>query len=89
MQRELTSPGRRNIWIIRCSDVWKEGSLEAFIGRIRSAGLSFDMENLSYVFHDPDYGVIEAGMDRSLTIDGRAEVYKGFTPEGTVEISDI
>ena len=47
------------------------------------------MDTLSYSFHDPDYGVIEAGMDHSLSVNGRAEVYTGFTPEGTVEILDI
>lgn len=82
--RELTSPGKRNIWIIRCSDEWLEGSFEAFISRIRGTHLSYDMNALSYSFEDEEYGTIEAGWDRSLSVSGKEEQYKGFTPEGTL-----
>ena len=88
-ERELISQGKENIWIIRCSDIWKEGSLEAFESRMLGASLKVDMETLSYSFSDPDYGTIESGWGRSLSVDGRMEAYSGFTPAGTVEFERI
>ena len=83
-RREIKSPGKRNIWIMRCSELWKEGSLEAFADKILSSPLSYDPEKLSYGFTDPEYGVIECGWDHSLSVNGKMEEYKGFTPSGTV-----
>ncbi len=84
--RELTSPGKENIWIIRCSDTWKEGSLEAFADRMLKARCLFSMDTLSYTFNDPDYGTIEAGWDKSLSVNGKEEQYKGFTPSGEIAL---
>ena len=83
-RREIKSPGKRNIWIMRCSELWKEGSLEAFADKILSSPLSYDPEKLSYGFTDPEYGVIECGWGHSLSVKGKMEEYKGFTPSGTV-----
>ena len=87
-ERELISPGKRNIWIIRCSDTWKEGNLEAFRDRILSIPFETDKEALSYRFQDPDYGLIEAAWDESLSVNGIRENYKGFTPYGDVVIEN-
>ena len=87
--REIKSEGKRNIWIIRCSELWKEKSLESFMSKILSAKLAIDAPSLSYAFYDPEYGRIEAGWDKSLSVDGKAENYKGFTPEGVVEFEEV
>ena len=86
--RELISQGKRNIWIIRCSDTWKEGSLDEFVKKIISTPLSFDMETLGYRFSDKDYGEIKASWSESLSVNNRKEVYKGFTPYGDVVIEN-
>ena len=86
--RELISQGKRNIWIIRCSDTWKEGSLDEFVKKIISTPLSFDMETLGYRFSDKDYGEIKASWSESLSVNDRKEVYKGFTPYGDVVIEN-
>ncbi len=86
--RELTSPGKKNIWIIRCSDIWKEGSFDGFVSRILSSSLSIDRDEMSYSFSDPDYGTIEAGWKESLSVNGIREQYKGFTPAGTAIIEN-
>ena len=88
-ERELISQGKKNIWIIRCSDVWKEGSLEEFEKKILSSSLSFDTDKLTYSFSDPDYGLIEGSWENSLSVNGKLENYKGYTPEGTVSIESI
>ena len=87
--REIKSEGRRNIWILRCSELWKEGSLEAFCDKILSTKLTIDAPTLSYSFHDAEYGTIEAGWEKSLSVNGEMERYKGFTPEGVVELEDV
>ncbi len=87
--REIKSRGKRNIWIIRCSELWKEGSLEAFMEKILSSKLSLDAPTLSYRFSDAEYGTIEAGWEESLSVNGKKERYKGFTPEGVVEIENV
>ena len=87
--REIKSQGKKNIWIMRCAELWKEGSLEAFEKKILSMPLSYDMEKLSYTAEDPEYGTITASWETSLSADGKAENYKGFTPSGTVVMENI
>ena len=87
--REIKSQGKKNIWIMRCAELWKEGSLEAFEKKILSMPLSYDMEKLSYTAEDPEYGTITASWETSLSVDGKAENYKGFTPSGTVVMENI
>ena len=87
--REIKSQGKKNIWIMRCAELWKEGSLEAFEKKILSMALSYDMEKLSYTAEDPEYGTITASWETSLSVDGKAENYKGFTPSGTVVMENI
>ena len=87
--REIKSQGKKNIWIMRCAELWKEGSLEAFEKKILSIPLSYDMETLSYTAEDPEYGTITASWETSLSVDGKAENYKGFTPSGTVVMENI
>ena len=87
--REIKSQGKKNIWIMRCAELWKEGSLEAFEKKILSMALSYDMEKLSYTAEDPEYGTITASWETSLSVDGQAENYKGFTPSGTVVMENI
>lgn len=88
-ERELTSPGKKNIWIIRCSDIWKEGSFEAFVSRLLSTSLEYDMDKLTYTFNDSEYGVIKGCWSHTLCVNGDDENYKGFTPSGTVTIENI
>ena len=59
------------------------------MSKILSAKLAIDAPSLSYAFYDPEYGKIEAGWDKSLSVDGKAENYKGFTPEGVVEFEEV
>ena len=87
--REIKSQGKKNIWIMRCAELWKEGSLEAFEKKILSMPLSYDMETLSYTAEDPEYGTITVSWETSLSVDGKAENYKGFTPSGTVVMENI
>ena len=49
----------------------------------------YDMEKLSYTAEDPEYGTITASWETSLSADGKAENYKGFTPSGTVVMENI
>ncbi len=87
--REIKSEGKRNIWILRCSELWKEGSLEAFMDKILSSRLCIDAPSLSYRFQDPEYGTMEAGWEKSLSVNGKEENYTGFTPEGVVEFEEV
>ncbi len=84
-RRELVSMGRDNIWLIKCSEIEKERSLDAFIEKILSSSLTVDSSLLSYVFNDPDYGVIEAGFDFSLKRNDVEEKYKGYDHYGVIE----
>ena len=88
-ERELISQGKKNIWILRCSDLWKENSLEAFMDRILSSSIAMDTDTLSYSFMDPDYGLMEGSWERTLSVNGRKENYKGYTPYGEVTIESI
>ena len=88
-ERELISQGKRNIWIVRCSDTWKEGSLDDFISRMLGVNPKMDSNTLTYSFNDQDYGLIEGGWEQMLSVNGKPEVYKGFTPSGEVFFEDI
>ncbi|MBO8437161.1 MAG: hypothetical protein IAA97_09320 [Spirochaetes bacterium] len=88
-ERELVSPGKKNIWIIRCSDIWKEKSFESFVSRIISSAFAYNPDDLSYRFDDAEYGTIEASWNKSLSVNGNAENYEGYTPSGTVTIEDL
>ena len=88
-ERELISQGKRNIWIVRCSDTWKEGSLDDFISRMLGVNPKMDSNTLTYSFNDQDYGLIEGGWEQTLSVNGKPEVYKGFTPSGEVFFEDI
>lgn len=89
MNREIKSQGKKNIWIMRCSELWKEKDLESFEKKILSTPLSYDREALSFTFTDPEYGTMEAGWDDSLSVNGKKENYKGFTPSGTVTMESV
>ena len=77
------------IWIVRCSDTWKEGSLDDFISRMLGVNPKMDSNTLTYSFNDQDYGLIEGGWEQTLSVNGKPEVYKGFTPSGEVFFEDI
>lgn len=89
MNREIKSQGKKNIWIMRCSELWKEKDLESFEKKILSTPLSYDREALSFTFIDPEYGTMEAGWNESLSVNGKKENYKGFTPSGTVTMESV
>ncbi len=84
-KRELKSPGRNALWIIKCSEIDKEKTLDAFIKKILSSSLTLDLRSLSYSFFDPDYGVLEAGFDFSLRCNNVEEKYKGYDHYGVIE----
>ncbi len=83
--RELVTPGRNVVWLIKCSEIDKEKSLDAFIEKILSSEKKINSSSLSYSFDDPDYGRLEAGFDFSLTLNGLEEKYKGYDHYGTIE----
>ncbi len=83
--RELVSEGRNNIWFIKCSELYKEKSLESFMQKISSSKLKTDSESGEWIFYDPDYGKLEGSFSSSLKKDGKTEIYKGFDHYGVIE----
>ena len=78
--RELISNGRTCLWLMRCSSLYKEGSLEAFADKICKLEVAIDGDE--WKFNDPEYGVLAGGFGHTLSVNGVDEVYKGFDPVG-------
>lgn len=83
--RELISSGRDAIWFIRCSELDKEGSLDAFEEKMLAAKINIDIDKLSWQFEDPEYGTLEGSFSTSLKRNGEDEKYKGFDHYGVLE----
>ena len=71
---------------MRCSSLHKEGSLEAFSARFESSEPV--LNGTDWSFSDPDYGTLEGGAEKSLSVNGKAETYKGFNTIGTISIEE-
>ena len=78
--RELLSNGRSCLWLMRCSSLYKEGSLEAFADKISKLEVAINDDE--WTFNDPEYGVLTGGFKKTLSVNGVAEVYKGYDPVG-------
>ena len=78
--RELISNGRTCLWLMRCSSLYKEGSLEAFADKICKLEVAINGDE--WKFNDPEYGVLAGGFGHTLSVNGVDEVYKGFDPVG-------
>ncbi len=61
---ELRLPGRQGRWIVRLSDLAREGSLQAFGERFR--GLACAVHGEDFILTDPDYGTVRCGADAAV-----------------------
>ena len=86
-RRELRSPGRRNIYIMRLAEKRAEGSLERYAAKILSTPLVSGSG--SWCFLDWEYGLLSGGWMKGLSVNGEAEVYKGWGHEGKIVIENL
>jgi len=77
---ELISPGYKNTWIIRASDINEFSSLDEFADAVLKAEMTLDGETQALSFNDPVYGKIISGMGREFTLEcGGSPVFEGIT----------
>lgn len=74
--------GRRARWIVRLSDLGREGSLRAFADRM--AGLELEEGDGTLAVTDPDYGVVIGHASGSVEAEGRILDPKAWTHRGEV-----
>ncbi|AEC02486.1 hypothetical protein [Parasphaerochaeta coccoides] len=87
--REFISFSKKSIWFIRVSDSCEFASFGEFCNALEAAPLHRDEDSSGYVFTDPRLGKLSASWTSSLTVDGTAVKYTGFTPEGTLTWEDF
>ena len=79
---EQRLPGRRARWIVRLSDLGREGSLRAFADRM--AGLELEEGDGTLAVTDPDYGAVIGHASGSVEAEGRVLDPKAWTHRGEV-----
>lgn len=84
MNRELKSEGKKNVYFIRASELYKEGCLDEFIKKMMDLQFSVDSDSLDWNFLDYEYGLISSGWKKDLMVNGEIDSCKGYTPEGSV-----
>lgn len=80
---EIRLKGRDAVWLVRVSDVTREGSLAAFADRMLPLRAMIRQEGAVTV-SDPDYGTVLAAADGSITAEGRCLHPRDWTLSGTL-----
>jgi hypothetical protein len=82
--RELVSPGRRNVWIVRASDRGEFATFERFVEAVAGMPLDASAEELRVRLDDAVYG--EAAMDwhAPLAVGGRPVAVEGCGVQGVL-----
>lgn len=77
---EWISPGRQNAYLVRVSDTHEFTGFNAFVQAMLGADLQARAGHID--FADPSYGIITAGMEQALCVDGQQQVYAGYPTQG-------
>lgn len=81
-ERELVSPGRRNIWLIRASDRLEFDTFEKFAESMMRMPLEVSTDDLRVRLADPVYGDVGMGWREPLTVNGRPVSVQGCGVQG-------
>ncbi|WP_284646036.1 hypothetical protein [Paenibacillus silviterrae] len=80
--RELTSKGRRNVWLVIASDDREFRSFEQFIESVVSMPCEISTETLQVRLEDPRYGDVRFGWQEPLTVNGETVQIRNCAGEG-------
>ncbi len=86
LKREFIVDGRKTQYFIRMSSSEEFASFEAFADACKSCRITYDPSSVAWTFDDWAYGKLEGGFDEPLVVNGKAEEYSGYGPEGKVTI---
>lgn len=86
--RELVSPGRRNIWIVRASDRLEFGTFEAFADAMTRMPLDASADEQRVRLTDPAYGTVAMDRHAPLTVNGRPAFAEGCGVRGVLTIRE-
>ncbi len=85
--REITSPGPRNVWILRASDKLEYGTYAQFMDMVRETTVDISLEfgDVQVNLNDFSYGNIEFSWERPFTVNGEAVPISGCGVKGSLE----
>ena len=84
---ELRQPGHRSQWLVRLSDLDREGSLAAFGARMAGLTARCDADD-AVTIDDPDYGPVRCGRGGTVAAEGRRLDPARWTHAGQATLSD-
>ncbi|CAG7651224.1 hypothetical protein PAESOLCIP111_06272 [Paenibacillus solanacearum] len=83
--RELTSKGRRNVWLVTAADRQEFASFEQFIDRMERMPHEVSVDTLEVRLKDARYGEVRFGWQQPLTVDGEEVRVRDCGVRGTLQ----
>lgn len=82
--RELVSPGYKNVWILRVSNKDEFEDFNAFVDSVLESKLTIgDKQEVQW--KDAVYGNVELSWEGPMVVNGKPVQYKGFSTDGLIE----
>lgn len=85
--RELVSPGYKNVWILRVSNKDEFENFDAFVDSMLEMQLTISPQQ-EVKLTDAVYGRVEASWEGSMAVNGEPIQYKGFSTDGLIEYGE-